>query len=281
MIHLEYTFSGSKDDSTTEILIAVLNEAGYSGFLEKESLLIAYIPETDQDEIFLSELLKSYKQQIGLVKYTCAAIPETNWNAEWESNFDPVAVKDKVYIRTGFHPPDKSCEYELIIEPKMSFGTGHHETTRLMVQSMLSLDFEKQLVLDMGCGTGVLGILASKLGAENILGIDIDEWACRNSIENAEVNSCENLVIKQGDAGELTGMQFDIILANINRNILLNDMGAYSDTMLPGSILIISGILVRDEEAIVEKARQHGLICKSQLMENNWLSIIFEKGKGI
>lgn len=281
MIHLEYIFSGLKNTNATEILIAVLNEAGYSGFLEKNSELIAYIPEIEKNESLLSDLLKRYKNQIGELNYSCNSIPETNWNAKWESDFDSVAIENEVLIRAPFHSSDSTFKYELIIEPKMSFGTGHHETTRLMLQSMLSLDFHKKYVLDMGCGTGVLGILASKLGAQSILGIDIDKWACRNSMENAEENNCGNLEIQQGDAKCIDGKQFDIILANINRNILLNDMQAYSELLIPGGVLIISGILIQDQEAIVEKAANYDMIRKSQLEENNWLSIIFKKVAGI
>lgn len=281
MEYLEYTFSGLHDVSSTEILIAMLNEAGFSGFLEKEGSLIAYIPETEFHENLLEELLNSVKQLTGIIKYSHTSIPETNWNAIWERSFNPVAVEEKVHIRAPFHPADNTCEYELIIEPKMSFGTGHHETTRLMVKSMLSLDFKNRNILDMGCGTGLLGILASKLGAKSIMGIDIDDWACRNSIENAEVNSCENMQFKQGDASEIIGLQFSIILANINRNILLSDLSAYSDALSSDGTLIISGILTRDKDIIVDEASQNGLIFLNQIQENNWLSIIFKKREGI
>ena len=277
MPSLEYTFSGFNDQSSTEILIAVLNDAGYSGFLEQEGLLIAYIGEADHNEDLLAEMLDGLTQLTGKLTYSCTSIPETNWNAKWESNFKSVMIEDKIYIRAPFHSPVKTCEYELIIEPKMSFGTGHHETTRLMVRSMLLLDFRKQEVLDMGCGAGVLGILASKLGAENILGIDIDDWACRNSIENAEVNDCKNLEIKQGDANTIMGHQFNIILANINRDILLNDMSSYSATLVSDGVLVISGIRVQDKEIILEEAKRSSFQFRSLIQENNWLSIIFEK----
>lgn len=277
MTYLEYTISGFTDNDAVDILVALLNKAGYSGFLESEGELKVYLPAAERNDAFLDGLFNDLEASFGTLKYTCAEIPEVNWNAKWESEFDPVIMGKDVYIRAPFHPEQEGFRYELIIEPKMSFGTGHHETTRLMLTSMLEVDMRGKTVLDMGCGTGVLGIMASKLKCRSVLGIDIDEWACTNSIENAAVNQCQNISIERGDVKSIDDREFHIILANINRNILLQDMTAYSRALFADGILIISGILKQDEEVILKEGYGCGLRSKTITQENNWLSIIFTK----
>lgn len=277
MKYLEYTFSGFKDENAAEILIALLNNAGYTGFLESGHQLKAYIGAADRDEKLLGILLEELKDHTGELEFTSTGIPETNWNAKWESEFEPVKVGSDVYIRAPFHPHEQGFVHELIIEPKMSFGTGHHETTRLMVKSMLKIDLTAKNVLDMGCGTGVLAILASKMKSATVLGIDIDEWACRNSIENAAVNLCDNIYIEKGDVSAVSNRRFEVILANINRNVLLRDMKLYHKVLQPGGILVISGILLQDKKMIMDEAARYKLTCQESREENNWLSIIFQK----
>lgn len=277
MEYLEYTFSGFQNTTSAEILIAMLDRAGYSGFLDHNSGFKAYIPLKDKDEDALDLLLGQLSGQIGEVSYSSTSIPETNWNAKWESEFEAVRVEQDVYIRAPFHEKDPDFRYEILIEPKMSFGTGHHETTRLMISSMLLTEIQSKRILDMGCGTGVLSVLASMMDCTSVYAVDIDDWACRNSVENAKLNHCENIFVEQGDASLLKDKSFDVVLANINRNILLADMHAYSDCLGLGGILIISGILAQDREIITEEAGKHGLEADRQFEENNWLSIIFKK----
>jgi ribosomal protein L11 methyltransferase len=258
----------------TELIMARLGEAGFESFSETEEGLLAYIPSSQFDPAMLNNPLL-WPEGVE-VEYTWAVIPEENWNAVWESNFEPVTLAGRCHIRAPFHPAMPDMEYEIVIEPKMSFGTAHHETTALMIEYLIDLPVKGLTVLDMGCGTGVLAILAAMRGAAKITAIDNDEWAYRNSLENVEKNKTTGIDVYLGDATLLKEMKFDFIIANINRNILLNDMEAYCQSLNKGGTLLMSGFYAQDLVAIKASAESQGLKYKSHRERNNWVAACFE-----
>jgi len=268
-----------KSENTEEIngiLIAELSEIGYESFDESSEGVKAYI----QDKLFDFEKVKELQVNFlsnCIIDLSWKLIKSENWNEKWEKNFEPISVDNRCTIRAPFHTNMPKMEFEIVIEPKMSFGTGHHETTYLMVKSMLNIEFTGMDVLDMGCGTGILAILASLKGAKNITAIDIDEWAYQNSIENIEKNKCSNISVFQGDAELIKNKSFDIILANINRNILLNDLVYYSNSLKDNGLLLLSGIYETDLEKIKEEAQKQNLVFKSFDSKNNWVAASFRK----
>ncbi|MBS1615028.1 MAG: 50S ribosomal protein L11 methyltransferase [Bacteroidetes bacterium] len=257
-------------ESEREILIAELADLGCDGFEELEHSLKAYTSESsDKVEQILSRISAhglSCQQQV---------IPEQNWNALWEASFDPVIVPGFCTIRAPFHQPAQT-PFEVIILPKMSFGTGHHATTRLMMQSMKDIHFGKKSVLDFGTGTGILAILAKKLGAGNTMAIDIDEWSVRNAEENAATNSEGAIAIQRADISELDPeLQFDILLANINRNVLLESMQTMHSRILPSGLLLLSGFLKPDAPKIIETAVANGFTLMEATNEAEWMCLKF------
>jgi ribosomal protein L11 methyltransferase len=277
MIYLEYSFNKPDIDLKQEVFIALLNEEGYEGFLESDDYLKVYLPENLKDEIRLSKILNQISDEKYQISYSCTLIPEKNWTEQWESDFQPIEIDDEVRIRASFHDLDKRFNYDLLIDPKMSFGTGHHSTTRLMIRAMLEHDFNALRVLDMGCGTGVLGILASKMGASSVIAIDIDEWSYRNSLENVKNNLCANIEVYIGNIDQALKKKCDIILANINRNVLLADMTAYYNILDRNGVLILSGIMEHDLKIILESARKNGFLETKVFSENQWHSLILNK----
>lgn len=254
-----------------DILIAELSLLPYESFLETEEGLKAYIREVDFDEQVLSKLniLKSAEIKI---EFQTKLIPEENWNAKWEGQFNPILVDDLCYVRAPFHET-RDVAYEIEIMPKMSFGTGHHETTFLMIRQMLQMDFTAKKVLDMGCGTGVLAILACKMGAEEVRAIDIDIWSFENARENADRNVCSGILVEQGDAGLLKGdKSYDIILANINRNVLIADIPVYVSRLTKDGCLLLSGFYTEDLEKISSVCEQAGMRRENFLEKHNWVS---------
>jgi len=258
-----------------EILIAELGGVGFESFSETEEFMEAFIPSAQFSEDLLNgDFLSQYHSFT--LKYTIEKIPDQNWNEVWEKNyFKPLLIDDKCLIRAPFHTDYPKAQYEIIIEPRMAFGTGNHETTYLMVSEILKLDLAGKKVLDMGCGTGILGILASMMGAVVITCIDIDEWAYNNAIENANYNNILNIETKLGGAELLTGEKYDIILANIQRNILLNDLQYYSAAMNQEGLLIMSGFYLNDLSAIQQKAEEFRLIISSYSEKNHWVAAKF------
>lgn len=218
-IYISYNFTVTPKEPGTEILIAELGFAGFESFVENEDGVVAYIQEKDWNEHILDDIY-SLKSDEFTISYTKEVIEQTNWNSEWEKNFNPIQVDNLVSIRAPFHE-NPNLKYDIVIEPKMSFGTGHHETTHMMVQHLLKLDLTNKKVLDMGCGTGILAIFAEMKGAKPIDAIDIDSWCFENSIENLERNNCTHISVYEGDASLLINKKYDVIIANINRNILL------------------------------------------------------------
>jgi ribosomal protein L11 methyltransferase len=223
----------------------------------------------------LNVALESLKEEFK-TSYEIIHHPDQNWNAEWESNFHPIEVDGKCFIRAPFHEPHPSLT-EVIILPQMSFGTGHHETTWLMAKSLFDIDFNRKSVLDMGCGTGILAILASKLSASSILAIDIEEWAYLNTIENISLNKAINITVEKGGAELLASRLFNIILANINLNVLLNDMKSYSQSLEKGGVILFSGVFGTDLPQLQKKAEECGLVFVSREERNNWMVARFTK----
>ena len=275
-IELVCKISANNIQEITDILIAELNEIGYESYDETEEGLNAYILEKffDLEKVKLLQV-----NQIPDVKidYSHEVIKAQNWNEVWEKNFEPITVEDQCLIRAPFHKETPDAKYEIVIEPKMSFGTGHHETTYLMLKTMLELDFQDKIVLDMGCGTGVLAILASFKGAKEITAIDIDEWAYNNTVENIEKNSCSNIKVFQGDASLLQNQQFDIIIANINRNILMDDIKHYSKVLKQGGILLLSGLYDKDLSMIKNETMANNIKYISHYEKHNWVAARFCK----
>jgi ribosomal protein L11 methyltransferase len=252
-----------------EVLIAELAELGFESFVEMEAGLKAYIQEGDFQPALLESLMASEIEDLQ-ISHTTKLIQDENWNAEWEKNFDPINVEDKCMVRAPFHALEGSFQYDLIIEPKMSFGTGHHDTTYQMIAELMALDVKNKTVLDMGCGTGVLAILAKKMGAQSVLGIDIDDWAYENSIENFERNNCADITCLKGGAELLTGHSFDIILANINRNILLRDIPQYAESLNTGGEIIFSGFYALDVAEIQKLADGLNWELVNRREKNEW-----------
>jgi ribosomal protein L11 methyltransferase len=259
-----------------ELLMHELGEKGFESFTESPEGLSAYIEASSFNEQSLSQITFYNDMSLGSVNFSWELIKAQNWNSEWEKNFQPVLIGGKCYIRAPFHEP-KDVAWEIVIEPKMSFGTGHHETTSLMVEQMLSMDFNAKKVLDMGCGTGVLAIMASKLNAASVLAIDIDEWAYNNTIENCELNHVSNITIKQGDIDLVANQKFDIILANINRNILLKQIQSYANCQYNEGLLLMSGIYLEDLPMIQKCAETYNYQYVSVLKKNNWITVLFCK----
>ncbi len=273
-IYIGYDFKVNPLQPGTEILIAELGYAGFESFVETEEGVTAYIQKDDWNEHILKDIniLDSDEFKI---EYTFSEIEQINWNSEWEKNFDPIEVDGKCTVRAPFHP-DKNFEYEIVIEPKMSFGTGHHETTFMMLQFILENDFKGKSVLDMGCGTAVLAILAEMRGASKLDAIDIDEWCFENSLENIERNNCENISVFLGDATLLSDKKYDVIIANINRNILLNDMDTYRKCLEKGGILYLSGFYNEDLPIIKEACNNLGFTFVENKEKNKWVAAKFK-----
>jgi ribosomal protein L11 methyltransferase len=251
-----------------DLLIAQLNELGCEGFEEEENSLLAYCPEPQFDEQALQGLIEQHA-----LSYQKTFIEAQNWNAVWESNFSPVVVDDFVAVRAEFHEPIQGVEHEIVITPKMSFGTGHHATTRMMMQQMRQLDFNNKTVFDFGTGTGILAILAEKLSAADIIAIDYDEWCIINSTENTERNNCHNITLLQADTPDVISNTFHIILANINKNIILQFLPTLVNKLNKGAYMLLSGLLNEDEQEILASCRQLGLTHHSTITLNKWICI--------
>jgi len=254
-----------------DILVAELGEAGFESFTENPGGLEAYIQKEHWDPTLLNDIQILTSDEVDF-SVEVKEIEQVNWNEEWEKNFEPIEVDDTVSIRAPFHK-DPGLRYDIVIEPKMSFGTGHHETTHLMIQHLIDMDIEGKKVLDMGCGTGILAIFAEMKGASQVDAIDIDSWCYENSLENAERNNCRSISVYEGDASLLKHRQYDLIIANINRNILLNDISVYATAMKENASLLLSGFYTEDIEKINEEAVSNGLVLKKKLERNNWVGL--------
>ncbi len=270
-IYLGYHFKIEPKELGSEILVAELGEKAFESFTETENGISAFVKKDLWDENILDDIYILQSEEFK-IEYTIEEIDQVNWNEEWEKNFEPIDVDGKCHVRAPFHPKT-DAEFDIVIEPKMSFGTGHHETTHMMIQHLLEMDVKGLKTLDMGCGTAILAILAEMKGAEPIDAIDIDNWCYLNSIENAERNNCKHISVYEGDAALLAGKKYNLIIANINRNILLNDMQAYVDALNPKGIILFSGFYEEDIPFIDASCVEKGLTYVKKLQRNNWVSL--------
>jgi len=270
MEYIKITFADLQPEQK-EILIAQLADAGYEGFEEKDSSLDAFINSRSFDKIIVNEI--SFKYQTPYIK---EKIAETNWNQVWESNFEPVIVNDYVAIRADFHKPITNTKFEIVITPKMSFGTGHHATTYMMIELMKEIDLKERAVLDFGSGTGILAILAEKEGAKNIDAIDNDDWSIANAAENFEKNNCTKINLRKA-SNPASDISFDIILANINKNVIIENMALLSELLNNSGQILLSGLLREDKDEILSIATELRLKFKKKLIRNNWIALQFVK----
>ena len=264
------------DPGYSEILMAELAEASFDTFLENEDGFEAYVEGEGYDASMVKDIRKKY-QPVTALEFSFSQIPKTNWNAEWEKSFSPIVVEEKCLIRASFHQPEKRYAYEIVITPKMSFGTGHHETTYLMVKNMMDIDHFGKRVMDAGCGTAILSILASMLGAKEVEAFDIDEWSIENGNENTAINHCKNIHIQQGKILEV-GLEgkFDIILANINKNVLLDELPIYASFLNRGALLLLSGFFTLDVPDLLEEAARHGLVEALRDERDTWATLLLK-----
>jgi len=274
-IYIAYDFSVTPKNPATEILIAELGYVGFESFVENDTGVTAYIQKQEWNSQILDDLyiLGSPKFKI---KYAHHEVIQTNWNKEWEKNFNPIQVDGQVSIRAPFHE-NPSLKFDIVIEPKMSFGTGHHETTHMMIQHLLALDLENKKVLDMGCGTGILAIFAEMKGAQPTDAIDIDSWCYQNSLENVQRNGCRYITVLEGDSSLLIGKKYDVVIANINRNILLSDMKTYTDSLSKNGVLLLSGFYKDDITIIENEVVKHGLVFDKMIQRNSWVALKYTK----
>ena len=271
----EYSFTAPSSDIQHDMLTTMLAEIGFDSFMDDAMGLKAYCSADNRDDLAVENLLLEPSfSDIRLLKVE--EMPDKDWNEVWEASYQPVVVNDRCRVRAPFHEPDPSFEFDLVIEPKMSFGTANHETTAQIIQLMLETDFQGKIVLDMGSGTAVLAILAKKLGAAHTVAIDNDEWAYRNAFTNTELNGVSDIEIILGDASSIQG-SFDVVLANINRNILLRDMHLYVAAMRPYAHIFFSGFYTEDLESIKAEAERLGLHYCRHLSRNNWVAAEFVK----
>ena len=275
MTYLEIRFSPVKSEEQQYLLTAELLEMGFESFVEEENCLMAYIPAN----IYKAEMMKELKvlRDHPDIEFVVKPMEDRNWNKEWESNYRPVTIAGKCHVRAPFHPPAADLPYEIIIEPKMAFGTAHHETTQLMAGWLMELNVAGKDVLDMGCGTGILAILANKMGAADVIGIDNDEWAWRNGMENFRINGVDAGNVYLGDASLINKNSFDLVLANINRNVLIQDMKVYADGLRANGKLLLSGFYGKDIDAIKASASGSGLYYSGSRRLNDWAAVLFYK----
>jgi len=266
-IKIEIETTSSQD---SEILIAELSENNFYAFEQNDNCLIAYIKEEDFDKAKLN----MFMPQNATYKYSI--IKERNWNADWESQFQPVIINNFAGIRASFHKPLEGVMHEIIITPKMSFGTGHHATTFLMIELMQAIDFRNKRVLDFGTGTGILAILAEKLGAASVLAVDYDEWSINNATENISANNCKRIITEQKNNIQ-GGSGVDIILANINLSVLEENAKQMSTLLSKDSVLLVSGILSKDENSIVSVFEKNGFVKKQSAQREDWIALLFGK----
>lgn len=259
-----------------EILMAELAEIGFDIFEDTPDGLHAFCVENLFDQEQMQMIFDRY-QLLGPIHYTQHTIEKQNWNQVWETNYDPICISDKVIIRASFHKPQPGFEMDLVINPKMSFGTGHHETTSLMVENLFAIDLNNKSVLDAGTGTGILAFVAKKRGANKVRGFDIDEWSVENSIENAALNHCEDINFVKGTIRIEDATVYDVLIANINRNILLDEMEEYSKRLVSGGYLLLSGFYTQDIPSIEKKAGLFGIQKVNTLVKNNWVSLLMKK----
>lgn len=276
MDYIELEFKIRPLVPASEILVAELSEIGFESFVEEDFGLKAYIKADDFRESYLADLFSMNNPEFE-ISYEIHQIADQNWNAKWEREYEPVLIDNRCYIRAPFHASMPEIEFEIEIEPQMSFGTAHHETTHQMIQLLMDENVVDLSVLDMGCGTALLAILAAMKKSKIIYAIDNDEWAYRNAYDNVRKNNFSNIKVEQGDASLLKDQRFHLILANINKNILINDMSAYTSVLEPHGKIFFSGFYREDLPDIQKNAEHLGLSYIKHIHKNNWVAAVFQK----
>lgn len=278
MSHCKIVFTQVKGENFhQDLLISELADLGFDTFEDTDAGFDAYVPSNLYNEDLLKDVLKA-NLTVSEFTFQKIEIQTQNWNAVWESNFEPIIIADQIYVRATFHPARQEFPYEIVIDPKMAFGTGHHQTTSLIMAMMLEEDFEDKKVLDMGCGTGILAILAEKLGAEKLDAIDYDHLCFESTIENTTLNDCSRIQAYCGSKEAIPNISYDIILANINRNILLDQLDRYSEVLLPGGKLYLSGFYEQpDLDILKEKASSLDLVYQEHRVNKDWTAAKFIK----
>jgi ribosomal protein L11 methyltransferase len=261
----------------SDMLIAELSEAGFDTFMETDEGFEAYVEEEKYDAGLVTTIRDRYNE-LSALTFSFDRIAKKNWNEEWEKNYEPINVDDRCLIRAEFHQQERKYPYEIIITPKMSFGTGHHQTTHLMIKSQMDIDHQNKRVMDAGCGTAILSVMACKRGAKEVEAFDIDEWSVVNGEENKLLNNCANIHLQQGKITEvkLTGT-FDIILANINKNVLLDEIKIYATYLNPGGLLLLSGFYTHDIPDLLKEASASGLAERKRDERETWACLLLEK----
>lgn len=275
MNYYKIQFDHSLNETQADLLMYALGEIGFESFEAEDGKLSAYIPEDTFEEKALDKLMSDWEEQN--IRYEKQFVEEQNWNAVWESQYDAVLFGDYCFVHAPFHSPREDVKYNIIIEPKMSFGTAHHPTTSLIIEYIAEEPLTNKRLLDMGCGTGVLAILAKKEGARDVEAIDNDQWAYENTIENIERNNTSDIKVVLGDATVLENKEFDCIIANINRNILLRDIGIYAQCLPKGGILFLSGFYQEDIAQLEAECNRHRLFYVSNKTKENWAALKFIK----
>ncbi|MDQ2753651.1 MAG: 50S ribosomal protein L11 methyltransferase [Bacteroidota bacterium] len=268
--YIEVVFSNIKQNET-DTIVAMLANIEFEGFEENDDCVKAYIPHQQFNEAEVKKIAEQFS-----VLYKTKDVPQQNWNAVWESHFEPVLISDFVAVRAHFHSPVSTVQHEIIITPKMSFGTGHHATTTMMIEQMQKINCKNKAVLDFGTGTGILSILAEKLGAASVLAIDNDEWSINNSKENIAQNKCSKIKVEQRNDAKI-GQSFDVIVANINRNVILYNLSFLSSQLNKKGWLLLSGLLAEDEEMICAEATRYELKHENTRHLQQWISLLFRR----
>jgi ribosomal protein L11 methyltransferase len=270
-VYIEYSFQLEPKEPWSDVLIAQLGEVGFDSFIDTDNGIKAYVLQSIDSDAILDDV-SLMDHDLCSIAFAKAEIPPTNWNQEWEKNFDPITVDNRCEVRAPFHV-SSGLEYDIVIEPKMSFGTGHHQTTHMMIEHLLNENLTGLEVLDMGSGTGVLAILAQMRGAKKVDAIDIDTWCYENALENVNRNKTDKVTVILGGAEQLESKMYDFIIANINRNILLNDIPIYSKSLKKGGVILFSGFYEVDMASIVNMCNDHSIIYDLHKIKDNWVAV--------
>ena len=274
--YIKVTFKLSPFEPWVDVLSYELGGIKFETFEQNDPELMAYIQEDQYNEQTVYNIIYDLSDSVK-IEFTTQRIEQKNWNKIWEENYHPIIVDEKLLIRAPFHQPDPKIPYEILLTPKMSFGTGHHATTQLMVKEMFDLEFENAEVFDVGCGTGILSILAEKLKAKSVLAIDVDDWAVENAKENGVINKCSHIIVEKRQIHEVSANSYNIILANINLNVILDDLGTYVENLSDDGHLILSGFLQKDVGKVLDMASEIGLVQSASNELNDWAMLHFMK----